>query len=48
MTPFQRERARLERLRPLSSATDLTDFTVSTLEPDVREAPRPLPATADS
>ncbi|KAH7378742.1 S-adenosyl-L-methionine-dependent methyltransferase [Pyrenochaeta sp. MPI-SDFR-AT-0127] len=25
---------RLERLRPLSSATDLTDFTHSTLEPD--------------
>ncbi|CBX98131.1 hypothetical protein IAQ61_010233 [Plenodomus lingam] len=33
---FERERARLEKLRPLSSATDLTDFTVSTttMEPD--------------
>lgn len=36
---------RLERLRPLSSATDLTDFTHSTLEPDVRAKPMPRPAT---
>lgn len=41
MTPFQRERARLEKLRPLSSATDLTDFT----EPDVRCRRRPRQAT---
>jgi hypothetical protein len=29
------ERVRRERLRPLSSATDLTDITHSTLEADV-------------
>lgn len=35
----QRNRERLDRLRPLSSATDLTDFTVSTIEADVRARP---------
>jgi len=32
----ERERARLDRLRPLSGATDLTDATTSTIEADVR------------
>lgn len=43
MTAF--DRTRLDRLRPLSNATDLTDFTHSTLDPDVRRA-RPASSQA--
>lgn len=40
-------RSRLDRLRPLSSATDLTDLTHSTLDPDVCRV-GVVPATHDS